>query len=197
MDFQAYRLRSGITLKTPMRADGAAYGKILAPTQHRDILPSSGFGGAGQQAPRFAVFLVLALAATSRIEVQRSSTREGLDGNYVPQVLPHHVRCQEIDTLFGVAAPTASGPRLILPRATTGRAFHLDAPKPLSHSHQHIVRVDVSPRFRHPKIKFAGSGDKSRLVRVAQTATTGATDGMDGDHLRYCLIDDADDPAGP
>jgi len=76
-----------------MGADGAADWKIFAAAQYRDIFPSAGLRLAGQQAPGVAVFLVPALGATSRIEVQRIQTAECLDRDDVPYIFRHYMSC--------------------------------------------------------------------------------------------------------
>src|SRR5271170_1690659 len=146
-------------------ADGAAHRQVSAAAEDGDVFPAAGFRLAGQEAPGFAVFLVLGFPVPSRVEMQRSPTLESLDRNDIPNVLLGHMRRHEVDILLGVASPGASSSRLILPSTMVRRTFYLDSPKSGPHPHQYVVVIAVAPRFGDAEIVTRRTGDEFRFRR--------------------------------
>lgn len=134
-----------------LRTNGAPDRKILAAAKYRDIFPAAGFGFAGQQAPGLSVSLVFAVSAAAWVEVHAQSPLESLDRHDVPDILLHHMRRDEVDVVLGITSSGGSGSCLVSPMALGGSALYLDPPKPPTHSHQHIVRIDVFPKAWRPE----------------------------------------------
>ncbi len=178
-----------------MGAHRAAHRQVFAAAEDGDVLPSAGFGVAGQEAPGFAVFFVFGSSVPSRVETQCSSTLESLHRDDVPNVFRDYVRCYEVDVVFGVASPARPRSYLASPPVMTG-ALHLHAPKPAAHAHQHVIGIDIPQGFATRK-----SYSQARATNAASSASplrpaAWASYGVERDWPRGWVVRDADALAG-
>lgn len=93
-----------------IRADGAADFQIFAAAGDRDVFPAAGFGGAGQQAPGFAIFFEVTVGVAGvGIEAGAFAAADGGDGNDVPDIFGDNVGDEEVDFGGGVDGAAGSG----------------------------------------------------------------------------------------
>jgi len=82
-------------------AEGAADWELAASAAEGDVSRATGFGGAGEEAPCFAVFFEEAVAASVGVEAEAFARSGGLDGDDVPDIERDDVGGDEVDLVRG------------------------------------------------------------------------------------------------
>src|SRR5579863_4619409 len=171
-------------------ADGAADGESFAAAENGDVFPAAGFFWAGEEAPGFAVFFVFRSVRNSRVKVQRTHIGKRFHRHDVPDIFRHHVGSQKVDLLLRILLRSASTFDPVSVALIVRGTFHLHAPELAAHSHQHVVRINIAPRPRHPKIEAASSRHKRSLRRISPPASIRAPDRVELDNpINFFLVE--------